>query len=121
MKASALFPFFIFYFLLSVQAQKTTSWPDSTVVHKDTTAIDKTTIVRDGSSYEKAIVIREKKEEEGGKAEYSWIKKKYPGSRPHKQSLNFKDKKSYDIIYITTADGNEVAVYFDISNFFGKF
>jgi hypothetical protein len=114
MKAPLLFLVFIFCFMTAARAQKTTMPTDSAVINK-------TIVERDGSSYDKAIVILEKTEGKGEQAEYSWIRDKYPGSKPHNQSLNFHDKKSYDIIHITTADGKEVAVYFDISNFFGKY
>ena len=30
-------------------------------------------------------------------------------------------KKPYDVLTLDTADGKEIKVYFDISNFFGKF
>jgi predicted Zn-dependent protease len=75
----------------------------------------------DGSSYEKAIVIEEKSEKKGVDAEYAWLRQNYPGCRVGKQALNFKDKKPYDILTITTAEGETRQIYFDISNFFGKF
>jgi len=37
------------------------------------------------------------------------------------QSLVFKNNKPYDILSIKTADGTEKKIYFDISNYFGKF
>jgi len=122
MKASFLFLLFCFYFLMPARAQEKTAPPDSAAVNKtDSLAVNKATIERDGSSYEKAIVILKKREGEGEEAEYAWIRSKYQGSKVHSQSLNFYDKKSYDIIHITTIDGKDVAVYFDISNFYGKF
>jgi len=75
----------------------------------------------DGSSYEKAIVIQEKSETPGVNAEYKWIAEHYPGYSRGMQSLNFYNKKPYDIITIKTKDGEEKKIYFDISNFFGKF
>jgi len=75
----------------------------------------------DGSSYEKAIVIKEKSELTGVDAEYTWLKKNYPGYKSKGQALvNYKDKP-YDIITIITASGEEKKVYFDISNFYGHF
>ena len=122
MKASFLFLLFSFYFLMPARAQEKTVPPDSAAMNKtDSASVNKATIERDGSSYDKAIVILKKREGEGEEVEYSWIRTKYPGSKTHSQSLNFHDKKSYDIIHITTAEGKEVAVYFDISNFYGKF
>lgn len=75
----------------------------------------------DGSSYEKAIVIKEKTETAGVHAEYAWIKEHYPGYQMVNQSLMNKDKKPYDVINIKTSSGQAKAIYFDISNFFGKF
>ena len=76
---------------------------------------------RDGSSYENAIVIQEKHEGPGVDAEYKWIRQHYPGSKTLSQALTNKNGKPYDILTIQTADGTEKKVYFDISNFFGKF
>ena len=75
----------------------------------------------DGSSYEKAIVIEEKSEGPGVNAEYDWLRKHYPGYKFKKQSLNFHEKKYYDILSIVTGEGEKKDIYFDISNFFGKF
>jgi len=33
----------------------------------------------------------------------------------------FEEDKPYDIIKIKTKEGNLIEIYFDISNFFGKF
>ena len=122
MKASFLFFLFCFYFLIPAYAQEKKASSDSAIVNKiDSASVNKTTVERDGSSYDKAIVIKEDRESQGIHAEYGWIRNKYPGSKTRSQSLNFHDKKSYDIINITTANGEEVAVYFDISNFYGKF
>jgi len=75
----------------------------------------------DGSSYDKAIFVHEDHERPGIDYEYAWIRNKYPGSKVNGQSLNYHDKKPYDIIHITTADNAALDVYFDISNFYGKF
>jgi hypothetical protein len=77
--------------------------------------------VKDGSSYEKAIFITEKSEAKGVDAEYVWLKKNYPGYHLKQQSLRNYNKKSYDVLSIVTAQGQDKDVYFDISNFFGKF
>ncbi|HVU56436.1 MAG TPA: hypothetical protein VHD83_15330 [Puia sp.] len=76
---------------------------------------------QDGSSYENAIVIQEKHEGAGVDAEYKWVREHYPGSKSKGQGLTYKNGKPYDILTIQTADGTEKKVYFDISNFFGKF
>jgi hypothetical protein len=76
---------------------------------------------QDGSSFQNAVVIKEKSESTGISAEYSWLAKNYPGYRSLGQSLVYDKNKPYDIIKIRTADGKEKEIYFDISNFFGKF
>lgn len=75
----------------------------------------------DGSTFEKAIVITETHERAGIDAEYAWIAKTYPGAKTNSQALVEHGKKPYDILHITTTDGNAMTVYFDISNFYGKF
>jgi len=86
-----------------------------------TTGTEQSSSTRDGSSYENAIVIQEKHEGPGVDAEYKWIREHYPGSKTLSQALTNKNGKPYDILTIQTADGTEKKVYFDISNFFGKF
>ncbi len=76
---------------------------------------------QDGSSYEKAIVINKKKSGEGIKAEYDWLKNNYPGYKLKSQSLQTQGKKIYDVLTIITANGKKKEVYFDITNFFGKY
>ena len=92
-----------------------------TSILTDTTkTIQKADTTRDGSSFDKAIIINETSEQRGDPAEYTWIRKNYPGSTNNSQVLAYHAKKPYDILHITTADGKSVAVYFDISKFFGK-
>ena len=78
-------------------------------------------IVHDGSSFEKAIVINEKSESKGVGAEYEWLRNNYPGYKTKRQTLSYNNKIPYDIITIVTTQGIEKQVYFDISNFYGKF
>ena len=73
-----------------------------------------------GESFETAVIIKEKSETKGVSAEYKWINKHYPSAKVISQSLSFHDKKPYDIIKIRYK-GKTKDVYFDISNFFGKF
>lgn len=80
-----------------------------------------TNVNADGSSFEKAIFITETHESTGVDAEYAWIRDKYPGYHTRGQAMAYHDKKPYDIIHITTADGDDKDVYFDISNYYGKF
>ena len=75
----------------------------------------------DGSSFEKAIYIKENSEGAGVDAEYAWLRSNYPGCRTRGQELVYHDKKPFDILHITTADGKDLDFYFDISNFLGKF
>lgn len=93
-----------------------TTKKSSTASTNQTTSLD-----NDGSSFEKAIVIHEKSESKGVAAEYDWLNKNYPGYRSNGQSLTMNGKKPYDIIEIVTASGEEKKIYFDISNYFGKF
>lgn len=76
---------------------------------------------QNGSSYERAIVINKTKTGDGIKAEYEWIRKNYPGYKLKSQSLQTRGKKVYDVLTIITADGKKKEIYFDISNFFGKY
>jgi hypothetical protein len=75
----------------------------------------------DGLSYETAIVITETSETKGVAAEYAWLREHYPGAKMNQQSLTTHDGKPYDILNIKTEQGKELDIYFDISNFFGKF
>jgi hypothetical protein len=76
----------------------------------------------DGSSLEKAIVIKGAKDSRVGiESEYAWVTKHHPGYKLRRQSLRSKDGKRYDVLEITTKDGKDVEVYFDITEFFGKF
>nr|WP_067058109.1 hypothetical protein [Mucilaginibacter sp. L294] len=77
--------------------------------------------VQDGSSFQTAVVIQEKSEKTGINAEYAWVKANHPGASSRSQSLIYHDKKPYDILKIKTADGKDLDLYFDISNFYGKF
>ena len=84
-------------------------------------AVTTASAAADGSSYDKAIFIKEDHEQPGIHAEYAWIRAQYRGSKVNGQSLNNYRNKPYDVIHITTADGTTRDVYFDISNFYGKF
>lgn len=77
--------------------------------------------VNDGSSYDKAIVIKANNEMKGIEEENKWLRQNYQGCSKKMQSLSNYKKKPYDIITIITSDGKEKEVYFDISQFFGKF
>jgi hypothetical protein len=79
------------------------------------------TTASDGSSFEKAIVIKADNEIDGVTAEYDWLKSKYPGYKLNLQKLVMHNDKPYDLLTIITQKGEEKVIYFDISNFFGKF
>lgn len=73
-----------------------------------------------GLSYNTAILINETSETSGVNAEYAWLKSKYPGYKTKSQTLVTHDKQPFDVITIITQSGEELKVYFNISNFFGK-
>lgn len=107
--------FILFIFLLLY------SCTSSKKVFENPSILKSGTEIRDGFSYEKAIIILEKTEKVGIHAEYEWIRAHYPGYKRGNQSFTKYKKKLYDIISITTAEGKELEIYFDISNFYGKF
>jgi len=76
--------------------------------------------LQDGLSFQTAVIIQEQSEKTGINAEYAWVKANHPGASSRGQSLIYHDKKPYDILKIKTADGKDLDVYFDISNFYGK-
>jgi hypothetical protein len=73
----------------------------------------------DGSSCEQAVVVREKSEMAGIAAEYAWIRARYPGYTRGPQALSKCGPHPADKIQIRTADGRELEIVFDISEFFG--
>ncbi|HTA27113.1 MAG TPA: hypothetical protein VK809_04960 [Bacteroidia bacterium] len=78
-------------------------------------------IVRDGSSFKKAVIILDTTESSGVTAEYNWLALHYPGYSSNEQALAIgDDKHPYDILHIITKEGEEKKIYFDISNYFGK-
>jgi hypothetical protein len=93
-------------------------------VSKQTSSVKtptETSVTQDGLSYETAIVIQETNEMSGIQAEYAWIKEHYPNCSLKQQSLASYKDKPYDIMTIFTSEGKTVNLYFDISNFFGKY
>ena len=76
---------------------------------------------QDGLSFETAVFVKEKTERTGPASEYIWIKEHYTDYKVKQQSLVYNNKKPFDIITITFSDGKELDIYFDISNYFGKF
>ena len=75
---------------------------------------------RDGSSFERAIIIDEKTERAGIDAENAQLLALFPGSKRVSQRYEVYKDKQHEIVNISTADAREVAVYFDVSSYFGK-
>jgi hypothetical protein len=76
----------------------------------------------DGSSMEQAVVIKGAKDsEEGIDAEAKWVKKVHGKWTKDRQALLDQNGKKYDRIEYTTPKGEKMTVYFDITDFFGKF
>jgi hypothetical protein len=92
---------------------------DTSKMKKDTLAVKSK--LADGSSYDRAIVITETSERTVNPAEYLWIRNNYPNSRVKGQSLNYHNKKPYDILHIVNGEGVALDIYFDISNFSASF
>jgi major membrane immunogen (membrane-anchored lipoprotein) len=110
----------IFSAAISLSACSTSKKTVATVPNKPASVIASTN-EPDGSSYAKAIIIDAKGEIEGIRAEHAWLKKNYPGYKMVQQSSGSNNKKQYDTMKFTAADGKVVTIYFDITNFFGKF
>jgi len=53
--------------------------------------------------------------------EHDWLEIHYPDYTLIEQSLIADGGKHYDVMPIKTANGEEKKIYFDISDFFGKF
>ena len=75
----------------------------------------------DGSSCDQAVVIHADNESEGVRAEYAWLEQHYPGYQRKSQALIQCGERPADQLSIVTADGESIDVYFDISEYFGKF
>ena len=74
-----------------------------------------------GSSFKTAIAILGAKDEtEGTKAEYSYLAKHFPNYKLTQQALLHDDKKDYDLLEFTAANGSNHTLYFDITDFFGR-
>ena len=85
-----------------------------------TTVVGPAKVAAQGSSFTNAVVINETNGLKGVDAEYDWIKKSYADYTIDGQSEKEMNGKHYDIIKITTANGQKSDVYFDISKFYGK-
>ena len=81
---------------------------------------------KDGSSLDKAIRIEgARNESEGLAAEYAWLAQEFGVQEKDwtlvMQSLMHDKGRSYDQMIVKIADGTEKEIYFDITDFFGKF
>lgn len=92
----------------------------TTAITETNAQVSSTQQAADGLSYATAIVITETSETKGVHAEYAWIKAHYSNYTIKGQSLNYHNKKPFDIINILLSDNTERKLYFDISNFYGK-
>jgi hypothetical protein len=69
---------------------------------------------RDGTSFQNAVVVG------SVRAEYLYIDRNYPGSNILSQVVTDNNGNPYDVVTITTKDGTEKEIYFDISRFYRK-
>ncbi len=58
---------------------------------------------------------------DGVPAEYDWIRERYPNAQLREQSVIDCGGRTVDKLTIATAEGEEVELFFDISDFYGKF
>ena len=59
-------------------------------------------------------------QEAGVAAERAWIEQRYPDFIKKEHGLSSIGRKSYDEIHIETRDGRAIIIYFDITDFYGK-
>jgi hypothetical protein len=75
----------------------------------------------DGSSRQQAVVIANAKYMEAAMvAEKLWLDQKYPGRHETKQSALSSVGKHYDLVELTTGEGQALKVYFDTTDCFAK-
>jgi hypothetical protein len=75
----------------------------------------------DGSSLENAIVVLGATSESAGvEAEHSYLSQHFPGSSVVRQALLHQAGKVYDRLEIKTSSATTTAIYFDVTDFFGK-
>ena len=73
-----------------------------------------------GSSIEKAIIISDCNNSEGVNQEYIEVRKRFGNYKLIKQVLIEEKGKMYDKLELKLENGKEIDLYFDITNFFGK-
>ncbi len=74
-----------------------------------------------GTSFADAISIEMTDTHDGVGYERFLLEKKYPSYKLLKQSFIEKDGKFYDVLDIALPNDKKTSVYFDISNFYGKY
>jgi hypothetical protein len=75
----------------------------------------------DGTSCDQAVVVHAPNEATGVPAEYDWLERHFPGYQRKQQALIQCGSRPADQLSITTADGQDLEVFFDIGEYFGKF
>ena len=75
----------------------------------------------DGSSQERAVVIHENDTPRGIAAENRWIAQNMPGYRKIGQALIQGQNGIYDRISVIGPNGERKEVFFEISEFFGRY
>ena len=74
----------------------------------------------DGSSFEKAIIILDCNDIEGVKQEYIELKKRFGNYKFISQTLMEHKDKLYDKLKVKLDSTEEIDVFFDITDFYGK-
>jgi len=75
----------------------------------------------DGSSCAtRVVILGASGSRDGVAAEHAWLQARYPGYRLRRQALAECEGHATDRLTLTTADGKDVTVHFDISDFLGK-
>jgi len=69
---------------------------------------------RDGSTFQQAVIVG------SVRAEYLYIDRTYPDANILSQMVTENNGNPYDVVTITTKDGTQKDVIFDISKFYRK-
>ena len=73
-----------------------------------------------GDDIEHPVVVTAADEFEGIRTEYAWLALRYPAARRTSQALIHQSSREYDVLAVTTSDGRELRLYFDITAFYGR-
>ncbi len=74
-----------------------------------------------GGDVEHAVVIPTSDGAEGVRTEYAWLAMRYPAAKRTAQALIVDAGKHYDVLSVTTAQGRDLTLYFDITAFSSGF